>query len=259
MYRDVFVLKGALLFELWTQERHRTTRDADFLAHGDNMPERFVKVFGDVCNIAVVDDGLRFDTQSVRAERITEDASYQGIRVTFVGYLENARIPIQIDLGFGDVVTPAPAEAVFPALLDFPAPKLLVYPRETVIAEKFEAMVKLGIANSRMKDFYDLWMLARDFPFDGLLLSQAVKKTFARRKTRLPTNTKPVAFTEEFYQDDIKQKQWKGFCEKNRHYIGDISLREVCLSIAKFLMPVVSALQINEPFRSTWSASGRWL
>jgi hypothetical protein len=121
-HRGSFVLKGALLFELWTEERYRTTRDADLLARGDNSPERFVNVFRDVCDIAVVDDGLRFDVQTVKAERITEDADYQGVRVTFVGYLENARIPIQIDIGFGDVVTPAPVEAEFPTLLDFQHP-----------------------------------------------------------------------------------------------------------------------------------------
>lgn len=164
-HRDAFVLKGALLFELWTQGPYRTTRDADLLARGDNAPEILTNVFRDVCNIAVVDDGLRFDAQTVKAERIAEDANYQGVRATFMGYLENARIPIQIDIGFGDVVTPAPAEVEFPTLLDFPAPKLLVYPRESVIDEKFEAMAKLGIANSRMKDFYDLWKLSRDFAF----------------------------------------------------------------------------------------------
>ena len=112
-HRDVFVLKGALLFELWTEQRYRSTRDADFLARGENTPERFISIFRDICKIAVPDDGLRFDAESVTAERITEDADYQGIRVSFLGNLENARIPIQIDLGFGDVVTPAPAEAEF--------------------------------------------------------------------------------------------------------------------------------------------------
>lgn len=257
-HRNVFVLKGALLFELWTQERYRATRDADLLARGDNTPKRLADVFQDVCNIAVVDDGLRFDAETVKAERITEDADYQGVRVTFMGYLENVRIPIQIDIGFGDVVTPAPAEAEFPTLLNFPAPKLLTYPRETVIAEKFEAMVKLGIANSRMKDFYDLWKLSRDFDFDGVLLSEAVKKTFARRETDLPTSKMPVAFTEEFYQDEIKQKQWKGFCEKNRRYIGDISLHEVCMLIAEFLMPVVDAIAKGKLLQAQWNPSGPW-
>ena len=256
-HRDVFVLKGALLFELWTQERYRGTRDADLLARG-HTSERMEDIFRDICNIAVIDDGLRFDAQTIKAERITEDANYQGVRVTFMEYLANARIPIQIDIGFGDVITPAPAEAEFPTLLDFPAPKLLVYPRESVIAEKFEAMVKLGIANSRMKDFYDLWKLSRDFVFDGLLLSEAVKKTFARRETDLPTDKIPVALTEEFYQDDNKQKQWKGFCDKNRRYIGDVSLTGVCLAIAGFLMPVVEAIGRSKLLQKRWNPPGPW-
>ena len=257
-HRDVFVLKGALLFELWTQERYRSTRDADFLARGDNTPERLADVFRDVCNIAVVDDGWRFDAQTVKAERITEDADYQGVRVTFTGYLENARIPIQVDIGFGDVVTPAPAEAEFPTLLDFPAPKLLAYPKESVIAEKFEAMVKLGIANSRMKDFYDLWKLSRDFRFGGPLLSEAVRKTFARRETELLRDKLPVVFTEEFYRDEIKNKQWNAFCQKNRRYISELRLEEVCSAIRAFLMPVVESLVRNESLQKHWNPPGPW-
>jgi predicted nucleotidyltransferase component of viral defense system len=257
-HRDSFVLKGALLFELWTEERYRSTRDADLLARGDNSPERLADVFRDVCTIAVVDDGLRFDAQTVKAERITEDANYQGVRVTFIGYLESARIPIQIDIGFGDVVTPAPAEAEFPTLLDFPAPKLLAYPKESFIAEKFEAIVKLGIANSRMKDFYDLWKLSRDFRFDGPLLSEAVRKTFARRETELLRDKLPVVFTEEFYRDEIKNKQWNAFCKKNRRYLGELPLEEVCLAIRAFLMPIVEALVRNEPLQKRWNASGPW-
>jgi len=257
-HRDAFVLKGALLFELWTQERYRSTRDADLLARGDNSPERLANVFRDVCNIAVVDDGLRFGAQTVKAGRITEDANYQGVRVTFMGYLENARIPIQIDIGFGDVVTPAPAEAEFPTLLDFPAPKLLAYPRESVIAEKFEAMVKLGIANSRMKDFYDLWKLSCDFLFDGPLLSEAVQKTFARRETELLSDKVPVVFTEEFYRDEIKNKQWNAFCQKNRRYISERRLEEVCLAIRAFLLPIAEALLRNESLQKLWIPPGPW-
>jgi hypothetical protein len=162
-----FVLKGALLFELWTEQRYRPTRDADFLARGDNSPERFIAIFKEICGIGVEDDGLRFDPATVTAERITEDTDYEGIRVKFIGYLENARIPIQIDLGFGDVITPAPIKTKIPSLLDLPSPELLTYPRESVVAEKFEAMVSLGLANSRMKDFFDLRSLSREFPFEG--------------------------------------------------------------------------------------------
>jgi len=179
-HREAFVLKGALLFELWTEQRYRPTRDADFLARGENRPERFVALFKEICETDVEDDGLHFDAGSVTAERITEDADYEGVRVKFVGYLENARIPIQIDLGFGDVITPAPIETEIPSLLDLPKAKLLTYPRESVVAEKFEAMISLGLANSRMKDFYDIGSLSRDFPFEGASLSEAIKNTSRR-------------------------------------------------------------------------------
>jgi len=257
-YRKVFVLKGALLFELWTQQQYRATRDADFLAHGENTAERFIGIFRDVCEIAVPDDGLRFDAKDVTAERITEDADYQGIRVNFLGHLENARIPIQIDIGFGDVITPPPTEAIFPTLLDFPAPKLLTYPRESVVAEKFEAMVNLGIANSRMKDFYDLWKLSRDFSFDGSVLSEAVRKTFGRRDTDLPKDKPPIAFTAEFYQDQTKKQQWAGFCGKNKRYIAQVSLEEICKAIEGFLLPIVNALNTDEGLRQIWEEGGPW-
>ena len=257
-HRNVFILKGALLFELWTEQRYRPTRDADFLARGENTPERFIAIFKEICKTAVEDDGLRFDAESVRAERITEGADYQGIRITFLCQLDNARIPIQIDIGFGDVITPPPKEAVFPTLLAFPAPKLLTYPKESVVAEKFEAMVSLGIANSRMKDFYDLGSLCRIFPFDGPVLSEAVRKTFARRETELPIDKSPLVFTPEFYQDENKKKQWSGFCEKNKRYMAQVPLEKICLAIAEFLMPIVEALRRNEPLARTWDAAGSW-
>ena len=176
-HRDVFILKGALLFELWTEQRYRPTRDADFLAHGDNAPERFAHIFRELCVLEVDEDGLRFDAETVEAERISEDADYEGVRVTFVAYLERAKIPIQIDIGFGDIVTPAPSETGYPTLLEFPSPRLLAYPKETVVAEKFEALVKLGIANTRMKDFCDLEILSRTFEFEGKILAQAIQNT----------------------------------------------------------------------------------
>jgi hypothetical protein len=195
-YRDIFVLKGALLFELWTEERYRPTRDADFLARGQNDPKRFERIFREICAIRA-DDGFFFAVNTVKAERITEDGDYEGIRVKFIGNLENARIPIQIDLGFGDVITPAPVETEIPSMLDLTPSKLLTYPRDSVVAEKFEAMVSLGIANSRMKDFHDIQCLSREFSFEGIILSEATKKTFAARSTQLPSGI-PLALTAEF-------------------------------------------------------------
>ena len=185
-HREVFILKGALLFELWTEHRYRPTRDADFLARGDNAPERFDHIFREISVLEVDEDGLRFEAETVKAERISEDADYEGVRVTLVAYLERARIPIHIDIGFGDIVTPTPSRAVFPALLEFPVPRLLAYPKETVVAEKLEALVKLGIANTRMKDFYDLEVLSRTFAFKGKTLAQAIQNTFQKRGTDLP-------------------------------------------------------------------------
>jgi predicted nucleotidyltransferase component of viral defense system len=255
-YRESFVLKGALLFELWTKQRYRPTRDADFLARGESNPERFVEVFQQICEMHVEDDGLRFDANTVTVERITEDADYEGVRVKFVGYLEKARIPIQIDLGFGDVITPGAVEAEIPSMLDLPRAKLQTYPRETVVAEKFEAMVNLGLANSRMKDFYDLLSLSREFPFEGKMLSEAIQNTFARRGTQLPVGT-PVAFTPEFFEDADKKKQWAAFCNKNRVFVAEISLESVCREIAAFLMLVVEALNHGVPLSKKWS-HGSW-
>lgn len=182
-YHDVFVLKGALLFELWTRQQYRPTRDADFLARGENSPERFFRIFRELCSVETEPDGLRFDPDTVTAERIAEDADYEGVRVSFTAYLERAKIPIQIDIGFGDAVTPPPVENNYPTLLGSTAPRLLTYPRKTVVAEKLEAMVKLGIANSRMKDFYDMEVLSRTFSFGGKSLREAIHNTFERRGT----------------------------------------------------------------------------
>jgi hypothetical protein len=255
---DTFVLKGALLFELWTQRTYRATRDADFLARGDNAPERFVGIFQELCIMEVEPDGLTFDADSVKAEHITEDADYEGVRVTLTEYLERARIPIQIDIGFGDAITPAPVEAQYPTLLPAPNPRLLTYPKETVVAEKFEAMVKLGIANSRMKDFYDLEVLSRTLDFDGKTLREALGNTFERRGSDLPAGGTPVAFTPEFYNDTDKKKQWAAFCTKNATYVTKTELKEVIESIKRFLAPVAAASFDGIPFAKRWEGGGPW-
>lgn len=256
--RDWFVLKGALLFELWTDQTHRPTRDADFLSQGENSLERFRKLFEELCNLVVEDDGLRFDAASVTAERIKEDQDYEGLRVTFLGYLENARLPVQIDIGFGDAITPAPIETAFPTLLGNPAPILLTYPRETVVAEKFEALVKLGIANTRMKDFHDLQTLASLFPFSGTTLSEAIRRTFERRRTPLPLEAPPIALTSEFYNDATKQKQWNAFVSKNKLYIEPITLEEVTAGIQAFVMPVLLPSAAESSPILEWEPGGPW-
>ena len=258
-YRNIFVLKGALLFELWTEEVHRPTRDADFLSVGDSEPSQFESIFKEICALPVDEDGLQFDGASVKAQRIKEDADYEGVRVTFRSHLERARIPMQIDIGFGDTITPRAVETSFPTILNGPAPSLFTYPKETVVAEKFEAMVKLGIANSRMKDFHDIRVLSGLFPFDGPVLAEAIARTFERRKTPLPTiSAPPRAFTSEFSEDESKQRQWVAFNTKNRLYIEAVPLKRVVGDIERFLMPLVIGVANKEHWNRSWPAGGPW-
>lgn len=257
-YRDVFVLKGALLFELWTHQQYRPTRDADFRGSGGNSPERFVQIFREIAAGEVADDGLRFDPKTVKAERIKEDADYEGIRVTFTALLEKARIPIQIDIGFGDPITPEPVDTQYPTFLDLPAPHLLAYPRETVVSEKLEAIVKLGIANSRMKDFHDLHSLCTSFAFDGRTLTDAVRVTFEHRRTDLPADGMPLAFTREFYEDSGKVKQWNAFCTKNSPYVQRTEFKSIIAQLISFLTPVMRSAREDRPLTRTWIPARGW-
>jgi predicted nucleotidyltransferase component of viral defense system len=256
-HREQFVLKGAMLFALWADDPHRPTRDLDLLGHGTIDTRRLEQVFSEVIGVEVEDDGLEFLSETVRGERIREDEEYEGVRVRLEARLAAARIKVQIDVGFGDVVTPAPEETEYPVLLDFPAPRLRAYPRETVVAEKFEAMVKLGIANSRMKDFYDLWVMARDFEFDGALLSRAIKATFERRGTALPTDV-PLALSDEFSEDPGKKTQWAAFLRRLGRDAGGISLADVTKVLSEFLMPPASVAARAETSDRSWPPAGPW-
>jgi predicted nucleotidyltransferase component of viral defense system len=256
-HRDVFVLKGAMLFQLWGDQPHRPTRDLDLLGRGDNSIPRFERIFRDVCELMVEEDGLVFSAESVRGDTIKEDQEYEGLRLTLDCRLEKARIPIQVDIGFGDVVTPAASEVTYPVLLDFPAPVLPAYSRESVVAEKFQAMVMLGIANSRMKDFYDLWVLARQFEFQGPLLCQALGATFERRRTPVPTEI-PVALSAEFAQDQAKQAQWRAFVSKGKLETGGAGLDEIMDVLRRFLMAPAQAVAAQSLLEMAWPASGPW-
>jgi hypothetical protein len=195
--RERFVLKGAMVFSVWSGTPQRATRDLNLLRKGSNDVAALVKEFQEICRTPVEDDGLKFLADSITGEEIRDGEEYQGVRLSFEARLGVARIPIQVDIGFGDVVLPKPVFLTYPTLLDFPAPRLLAYPRETVIAEKFQSMVELGIANSRTKDFFDLWSLTRQFGFDGADLTQAIRGSFERRRMPLPT-VSPVCLTEDF-------------------------------------------------------------
>lgn len=214
-HADSFLLKGALLFALWYDDPHRPTRDADLLGFGQDDAEHLIAVFREVAAMSM-EDGIVFDVASVRADAIREDNTYGGTRINLVARIGSARCSLQIDVGFGDAVTPEAQRVVFPTLLnDFPAPTLRVYPVYTVIAEKYQAMVMLGMANSRMKDFYDLAVIARRTELDGATLAGAIAATFARRSTAVPT-VRPLALTSQFSEDETKRRQWQAFLNKNR-------------------------------------------
>ncbi len=256
-HRDVFVLKGAMLFQLWGDHRHRPTRDVDFLGSGENSVSRFEQIFRDVCEMTVEDDGLVFNAESVQGDVIKEDQQYEGLRISLDCRLENARIPIQIDIGFGDVVTPTPLTVSYPVLLDFPVPILAVYSRVSVVAEKFQAMVMLGMVNSRMKDFYDLWTLARQFEFQGPLLCEAIRATFERRRTQVPSDA-PKALSPEFGQDQTKQTQWRAFVNRSKIDSDGTSLNEVVILLRDFLLPCAKAIAAGDQLEMTWPPFGPW-
>jgi predicted nucleotidyltransferase component of viral defense system len=252
-HAERFLLKGASLFRLWFNEPHRPTRDIDLLGFGPADMRAVAKAVNEVCSVET-DDGLVFDTKSVRVEEIREGQEYQGVRATVVAMLGRARITVQIDVGFGDAVTPAADHVVFPVLLDMPKPQIRAYPKETVVAEKFEAMVKLGMANSRMKDFWDLDLLTRSFEFDGWVLIEAILATFDRRQTRVPTNW-PTALTNEFYEDATKKKQWKAFLTRNSLMESDLGT--TIERLRTYFGPVIEATKVGQ-FRHRWNKQ-RWM
>jgi predicted nucleotidyltransferase component of viral defense system len=256
-FREHFILKGAMLFSIWGGEPHRPTRDLDLLGSGDNSITHLVKVFKTICQTAVENDGLEFLEETVQGEQIREDQEYEGVRIKLLSRLAGARIPIQVDIGYGDTIIPGPLGADFPTLLDFPAPHLQVYTHETVVAEKFQAIIMLGIANSRMKDFYDLWVITRRFSFEGNILAKAIKATFDRRRTPLPTIA-PLAFTPEFFEDPGKKTQWNAFIKRSRLMADRLSLGEVAVELERFFMPPAVASGKGNSFALSWPPAGPW-
>ena len=216
----------------------------------------YQKVLSEVCSQDVEDDGLFFPSETIRVERIRDEEAYEGVRVQMEARLGNVRIPLQIDVGFGDVVVPAPEELEFPTLLRTPSPKLKAYPKESVIAEKFEAIVKLGMANSRMKDFYDLWIVAQRFEFENATIAAAIQATFETRRTSLPSSL-PLAFSADFWQSPSKQTQWKAFLRKSG-LNANSSLAETIRVVREFVMPVVERIAEADREKKTWRRGGPW-
>lgn len=235
-YADRYLLKGALLFSLWYDQPHRPTRDVDLLGYGPDDVETAVATFREISQIAV-DDGIVFDPASVAGSVIRKEAGYGGVRVDLRVTLDGARIALQVDIGFGDVVTPAPEPINYPVLLDdLPAPRLRAYPKYTVVAEKLHAICLLGMTNSRMKDYFDLWVLLTEEDLAPDELRRAVEATFARRRLAMPADL-PIGLSDAFAQDPIKQRQWAAFFKKN-----GLAPRELAEVVAR-LRDVFLALQ----------------
>ena len=251
-HRESFVVKGANLFLLWMGAAHRPTRDLDLLGYGTQEVAAVVGVFQAICRQPVEDDGMTFDAETVRGDSVRESEKYAGLQITLSGGLGTAVIRLQVDIGFGDTVVPAAQEAIFPSMLGVPGASLLTYPRETVIAEKCEAMIDLGLGNSRLKDFYDLWHLASHFDFEGLLLSQAISATFQRRGTIISA-LPPAALTTAFYADAGKRRQWQAFLDKSGlPTTSPVSLEECAHLLSTFLLPPLHATQHRVLFHSRW-------
>lgn len=256
IYRERFIVKGATLFTLWSERMHRPTRDLDLLGLGEEDSRRVKEIFQDLCLLDVPEDGLQFPASMISVEALRVGTDFEGLRVLLRAMLARARIPMQVDIGFGDPVSPPAEEVEFPTLLALPAPRLLAYRRETVVAEKFDAMVKLGMANSRMKDFFDIWFLARLFRFEGSTLRDAIKATSGRRGASSAETT--IALKPEFSGDPAKRAQWKAFLRRSGLVEAGPTLDAICALLRDFLIPPAQAASSGQPFDLHWGPGGPW-
>jgi predicted nucleotidyltransferase component of viral defense system len=255
-HASAFILKGALLLRVWGVSAIRPTRDIDLLGRTTNDPESIARIMREVCEMAVDDDGLTFDASTVRAERIADDAEYEGIRTLFDGRLGNARIRMQIDVGFGDRITPAPEAIEYPTVLGMARPRLRAYPPETSIAEKLHVMLQRGMLNSRMKDYFDIWSLSRSRSFDGRTLAEAITATCSRRNT--PVDPEPVALSDRALVDPQNAAQWMAFVRRLPGTDAPPTFEAVGAAVAAFLVPLLRALAEQRTFDQVWSPPGPW-
>ncbi|HEX9775102.1 MAG TPA: nucleotidyl transferase AbiEii/AbiGii toxin family protein [Actinomycetota bacterium] len=255
---DRFTLKGASLLLLWAGTELRPTRDVDLLGSGPADHAAVGEAIARICGVESPDDGLVFDTDSIRVVDIRDDQEYDGVRVKLVAFLDKARIPVQVDIGFGDAITPQREQAQYPTLLDAPAPIVWTYPRETFVAEKFEAMVRFGATNSRMKDFWDVAAVAGRFAFAGETLAEAVAQTFERRGSSIMDL--PVALRPAFYQERERVQRWEAF-QQTVSDQTDVPARFDAVGeiVRAFLGPVRESVAQDSPLTSEWPAGGSWL
>jgi len=252
-----FVLKGAMLLRLWSDNPYRATRDLDLLRRGDGSSEAIRNDIQTICAVIVEPDAVAFAADAIRIEPIRAEDEYAGTRASFSARCGAARVTLQIDMGLGDDVWPAPQSCVYPALLDFPSPRVLAYPREAVVAEKLEAIVVLGDRNSRIKDFFDLYHLANEFAFDRGTLAEAVRRTFARRRTPIPVDD-PVGLTPVYWENPSRPAQVRAFARRagliDRTAPGD----EIAPLLGAFLLPILGDLRSGEAYEGAWRPGGPW-
>ncbi len=258
-FRDRCVLKGAGLLSLWMNDPYRTTRDVDLLASGPSDEAAVQAIVAAICGVACPEDGLTFDLASLEVTPIRADEEYQGQRVVVRARLGNARIRLQVDLGFGDAVTPSPEDATYPTLLrGLPPPRIRSYPRVVTVAEKFEAMVTLGRRNSRMKDFHDIWALSSEFDFDGPLLRRAISACFDRRGTAWTPEAPDVLGT-AFYGDPELQRRWADYTRGAVfRKLPPTAFEPIGQRVLDFLGPVRESIVAREAFTRHWNADGPW-
>lgn len=254
-FADQFILKGALLLTAWKASVTRPTIDIDLAGRTSNDLSHLRNIIAELCRLNTEPDGVEFDPSSIEVQRIKEDAEYEGVRVRFHATLAKARIPMQIDVGFGDVIVPKPIEIEYPAMLEFPPPVLRAYPKETVVAEKLEALVVLGLLNSRIKDYYDLALLAHMYPFEGSVLVDAMKATFHHRRTTMEAN--PVGLTVAFSADPARAMQWRAFVRRSR-LDSNWELEKIVDQVRLFVSQPLAAAAEGRPFDLNRRPGGPW-
>jgi len=245
-----------LLLTAWRAPQSRPTTDIDLAGRVNNQIDHIKEVVSTVCEVHVEPDGIAFNRTSIEVSRIKEDADYEGVRVQFHATLARARIPMQLDIGFGDVITPGPTDIEYPSLLDFPAPVLRAYPKETVVAEKLEALTALGLLNSRMKDFYDLALLSRMYPLHAARLLKAISATFRHRATTI--EAEPIGLTQAYCDDPARALQWRAFVRRSRFSEESGELARLVTEIRQFALPMLSAIAAGNPFKALWKPGGPW-
>lgn len=257
-HRQNYVLKGAMLFGLWGGSEYRATKDLDFTGYGASDVDALTRDIRDICDVTCVEDGVLFDTSTLRISPIREEVMHGGVRITFLAQIGGARVSMQLDVGFADVIHPAATDSVYPPLLtSLPAASIRAYPREAVVAEKFHAMVVLGEQNTRFKDFYDVYVLASRFAFDGLHVAGALAATFERRDTPI-TDVIPGVLTARFYDDDVRTARWLAYVTRSKLPLAPTGFADVGILIRAFVAPIFTALSQARIPPGTWLRNGGW-